>query len=71
MPLSDEIVEWPDVVFVMERSHRVKLRREHRAALRDTRIVTLGIPDEYEFMDPDLVRLLEAKMARWLPLERV
>ena len=44
-----------------------KLQKKHRAALKDKRVVVLGIPDEYEFMDPALVRLLQAKMRRWLP----
>lgn len=66
-PLSDELVEWADFIFVMERSHRNKLRSKHRAALKDKRVITLDIPDEYEFMDPELIALLKAKMARWLP----
>jgi predicted protein tyrosine phosphatase len=31
------------------------------------RIIVLGIPDEYQFMDTELVRLIESKMRRWLP----
>jgi len=66
-PLSDELVEWADFIFVMERAHRTKLQNRHRAALKDKRIIVLGIPDEYQFMDTELVRLLESKMRRWLP----
>ena len=66
-PLTDELVEWADIVFAMERTHRNKLQKKHRAALRTTRVVVLDIPDEYELMDPGLVRLLKAKLARWLP----
>jgi len=42
------------------------LQKKHRQALKDKRLVVLDIPDEYEFMDPELVRLLRAKMQRWL-----
>lgn len=66
-PLSDELVAWADTIFVMERTHRKKVQAKHRAALGNTRIVVLDIPDDYEFMDPALVRVLEAKMRRWLP----
>ena len=65
--LSDELVEWADCIFVMERAHRTKVQQTHRGVLRNTRIVVLGIPDEYAFMDPDLVRLLNTKMQPWLP----
>jgi len=51
----------------MERTHRTKVRSNFRRALGARRIVCLEIPDEYEFMDPDLVRLLKTKMQRHLP----
>ena len=67
--LSDELVEWADFIFVMETTHRNKLRKRHRNALRHQKIVVLNIPDEYEYMDRDLVALLKERMARWLPIE--
>jgi len=66
-PLTDELVNWADFIFVMERQHRGKLQQKHKAALKDKRLIVLGIPDDYAFMDPALVRLLRAKMLRWLP----
>jgi hypothetical protein len=30
-------------------------------------VVCLDIPDDYEFMDPDLVRMLESRVGRFLP----
>ena len=60
------MVEWADVIFAMERVHRNKLQKEHRAALKDKRVVVLNIPDDYGFMDANLVRLLETKMMKWL-----
>jgi predicted protein tyrosine phosphatase len=66
-PLTDELVDWADFIFVMERQHQGKLQQKHKAALKDKRLIVLGIPDDYAFMDPALVRLLRAKMLRWLP----
>ena len=65
-PLSDELIAWADVIFVMERAHRSKVQMKHRSAIKDKRLVVLDIPDEYEFMDPRLVPLLMAKMRLWL-----
>ena len=56
-----ELLEWADVIFVMERSHRNKLSKKFRAHLGGKRIICLEIPDEFDYMDPALVRLLEAK----------
>lgn len=67
-PLSAELIDWADSIFVMERAHRVKLQKRFRRALHGKRIVCLDIPDDYEFMDPDLIRLLEARMSRYLPM---
>lgn len=70
-PLTPELVDWADTIFVMERTHRKKLQQRFRAALGGRRIVCLDIPDDYNFMDADLVRLLEARMARYLPMPPV
>lgn len=69
-PLTRELVEWADIIFVMEKSHRSKLQQRFRAALKSARVVCLDISDDYAFMDPALVRLLEAKVARHLPSPR-
>ena len=66
-PVTGELVEWADVIFVMENAHRNKLRRRFKPHLKKARVVCLGIPDDYEFMDPRLVRLLEVKVPPFLP----
>lgn len=66
-PLTVELVAWADLIFVMERAHRDKLQRRFQRSLKGKRVICLDIPDDYEFMDPGLVRLLEAKVSRHLP----
>ena len=66
-PISAELLEWADLIVVMERTHRNKIQKRFRRALNGKRIICLDIPDEYEFMDPHLVRLLENRMAHHLP----
>lgn len=65
--VTPELLAWADLVVVMERAHRQKLTARHPKALRGKRVVSLDIPDDYDFMDPALVCLLEARMARHLP----
>ena len=60
--LTAELVEWADLIFVMERSHQTKLTRQFSAHLRGKRVVCLNIPDRYPFMDPALVQLSQAKV---------
>lgn len=57
-PATPELISWADIVLVMEPAHRAKLARMFPAALRGKRVVCLDIPDQYGFMDPELVTLL-------------
>ncbi len=66
-PLSAELVAWADMIVVMERQHRTKLQKRFRAALRGQRVICLDIPDNYTFMDPELLDLLKLRMARHMP----
>ena len=65
-PLTADLIDWADIVFVMEKAHRNRVTHKFRRWLRDKPVVVLGIPDDYAFMDPELVRLLEARVARHL-----
>jgi len=66
-PCTPELVEWADLIFVMERQHKAKLSDTFRQHLRDQRVICLNIPDNYRFMDPALVKLLHAKVEQYLP----
>ncbi|PDT12663.1 phosphotyrosine protein phosphatase [Rhizobium sp. J15] len=65
-PLSSELIDWADIVFVMERTHRTKVQSRYRSALKGKRLICLHIPDDYDFMDPGLIRLLKAKIPQHL-----
>jgi predicted protein tyrosine phosphatase len=66
VPLTPEQVEWADLIFVMEKTHREKLTRNFKRHLHRQRVIVLGIPDNYRYMDPELVELLKTKMAPFL-----
>jgi predicted protein tyrosine phosphatase len=66
-PVTPELLAWADIIFVMEQVHRSKLSAKFRSSLRGKRVVCLDIPDDYDFMDPLLVQLLQARVPRHLP----
>ena len=66
-PVTPELLEWAHTIFVMERSHRSKLSDKFKRHLGSVRIVCLDIPDDYEYMDPGLIKLLKAKVVPHLP----
>lgn len=61
-PLSADLIEWADLVLVMESVHRRRLRSRFGSLLKARKIAVLGIPDDYEFMDPKLVRILKSRI---------
>jgi predicted protein tyrosine phosphatase len=65
--VSGDLIEWSDIIFVMERSHRNKVSKKFKELLKGKKLVCLDIPDEYERMDPVLIRLLESRVMRHLP----
>lgn len=67
VPVSAEQLHWADVIVVMESRHQAKLRRGFGHALRGKRVVCLDIPDDYDYMEPNLVALLQARATRFLP----
>ena len=59
---SADLVEWADVVVAFEARHRRRLAAAFGPQLAGTRVVVLGIPDEFAFMDPALVRTLRQRL---------
>jgi predicted protein tyrosine phosphatase len=65
-PVTPELVEWAELIFVMEKAHQDKLSSEFQRYLGNKRVICLDIPDVYVFMDPVLVRLLKAEVTPFL-----
>lgn len=66
VPLSAEQVQWAELIFVMERVHQRRLQQRFASWLKGKRVICLGIPDDYEYMQPELVELLERKVGGYL-----
>lgn len=66
VPLSTEQIDWATIIFVMEKPHKNRLSARFRSHLNGKRVICLDIPDDYDYMQPELLRLLEAKAGRFL-----
>jgi predicted protein tyrosine phosphatase len=65
-PVSGDLVEWADIILVMERAHRNKIVNRFGDLLVDKTIGVLDIPDHFPFMDPLLVDLLRERVSRYV-----
>ena len=67
-PVSSELVDWADKIFVMDKKQQMQMKARYAERLKDKRLVCLNIPDRYELMQPELQAELRSKV---LPLLRV
>ena len=64
--ITEGHIGWADIIFVMEKSHLNRLWLRFPEALAGKRVVALHIRDDYEFMHPDLLDELHAKLAPFI-----
>ena len=48
-------IRWADLVLVMESKHKARLAAEFPRDLLGKSIRVLDVPDEYKYMDPELI----------------
>ncbi len=65
-PLTGDLIEWADVVIAMDREHRNRINRKFRTQMKGKPLAVLGIPDDYDYMQPELVSLLTLRLQRWI-----
>jgi len=56
--VNAQLLEWADRIFVMEDKHKEFILKNFRAATSGKKIIVLGIPDEYQYMNEELISLL-------------
>lgn len=54
-------LRWADMILVMEEKHRSRIRSDFRDEVNFKTLYVLDIPDDYRFMDPELVEIIRAK----------
>ena len=60
--VSSSDIRWADVIFVMEKKHKNRLKAEFTRMLDHKPLHVLDIPDEYKYMDEELVKELETSV---------
>ena len=66
--ISSDDIGWADVIFVMEQKHKNRLKADYLRLLTHKPIHVLDIPDEYQYMDPELVEILKESVSNYLDL---
>lgn len=66
---SAKLVQWADLIFVMEKRHKQRLSQAFPDDMQDKSVVILDIPDDYQYMDEELISLIESGVAPYLATE--
>ena len=64
--VTEKLISWADLIFVMEKKHKERLRDKFESQIDDKQIVTLDIKDDYKYMDTELIEILETSVRPYL-----
>ena len=65
--VNEHMLEWADVILIMDDQQRRSLMNRFSGHPALDRLICLDIPDEFGFLQPELVELLEARVPPHLP----
>ena len=68
-PMTEELAEWADVIFVMEKRHK-DLINKHTNKSYSKKIRVLPIPDRFKYYQKELIELLNDKLDSFLKQEQ-
>jgi predicted protein tyrosine phosphatase len=57
--INEKDIQWADLIIFMESWHRSKLMAQYRGTIKFPTTEILGIPDEYQYMDQELIEILK------------
>lgn len=64
--VNAKLIDWADLIFVMERKHQQLIWQRFREQMNDKQIIILDIEDNYLFNDPELVHILTTCLHKYL-----
>lgn len=60
--ISLKDVLWADIIFVMEQKHKQNIKEKFPKQLQHKKVIVLDIPDDYQYMDQDLIEILKQSL---------
>lgn len=64
--LTEKHLNWADLIFVMERKHEQHIKANFKIKEITEKLIVLDIPDNYKYMDEDLILTLETAVGPYL-----
>jgi predicted protein tyrosine phosphatase len=64
--ITEKLITWADLIFVMEKRHRERLKEKYGTLLDEKEIIILDIQDNYRYMDSELIDKLKISVSPYL-----
>lgn len=64
--VNQKLIDWANIIFVMERKHLHRLKQQFPSAIAGKQIIVLDIEDNYPFGDAGLIRILKDSLVGYL-----
>jgi predicted protein tyrosine phosphatase len=65
-PLTREMLEWADMIFVFEERHIAELKKRFPGIVASKKVINLEIPDHFPYGDTYLKELIKEKVGEWI-----
>jgi predicted protein tyrosine phosphatase len=62
-------IGWADVIFVMEKKHSRRIKEKFTNLHINNKIICLDIPDEYQYMDEELIEVLKSRVSEHIEID--
>ncbi len=64
--LTSDLIDWAEIIFTMEKSHQNEIKKKFGSKLKRKKLICLDIPDEYDYMQKELIEILNKKVPKYL-----
>ncbi len=64
--VNQKMLDWADIIFVMERKHRELLKHRFPLAVTNKQVVILDIEDNYQYGDAELIEQIKKGLEEYL-----
>ncbi len=64
--LNAKNILWADLIFVIEKKHKQRMFENFPIEISEKQIIVLDIPDNYKFMDSELIEEIESKVNQYI-----
>ena len=64
------VIGWADVIFTMEKKHTRRIQERFKEELWGKEVICLYIPDDYHFMDEELIAILKSQVSNCLTVKK-